>query len=166
VPHIKVVRIDEALTFVNCDYIKEQMLKLAQGLEREEGTTPPVTPPPGTTTTTTTTTMSPQVNKSSSSTTTTIASPSSEGGQEEGDDHLNNNNRDKAHRNKLLTVIPFHLPSSPSSTTPAKGKGKDGGMMVMERFIVLDSSSMNWTDLSGIKALSDISDDLKKHRLV
>ena len=116
--NIRVLRLDEALTFVNADYVKEQLIQEARRMEKEFAN-----------------------RKAHPSATDfvaleAIASASAEGGTTKGVDN---------------------------GKTGASGSKGQATKPKIHLFIVIDASGINFIDLSGLRALADVSKDLKEH---
>ena len=107
--NIRVLRLDEALTFVNADYVKGQLIQEARKMEKEAA--------------------SRKANASANDLTS-------------------------------LAVVPSSLAATTTGDKDDKSQSKKPRIGL---FIVIVASGINFIDLSGLRALADVSKDLKEH---
>ena len=150
--NIRVLRLDEALTFVNGDYVKEQLLREARRMEKDGVCGAGCAAPGG-----------------------AVVASSSKDKEEEAGHRLRVTGGGAgitpvSSVSSLASTVseppPLPVLSDEQASTTANSTTSSTNNKKKQRchlFIVLDASGINFIDLSGIRALADVNKDLREH---
>lgn len=159
--NIRVLRLDEALTFVNGDYVKEELVREARKMEREAAAAQNLgMPTKGFLTTTKTAKVMAEADVVKGGTHgggsfTPMSRPSTAAGSVADGSPATCGCLPATTTTREETEMERPQSTQPSQEAGAKGKKR------CHYFIVLDASGINFLDLSGMHALADASSDLR-----